>query len=203
MKKLILSATTALVVAFAGSAFAADISPAAVKTADNVCSKCHGAGGATTSPLFPRLAGQQAGYIEQELKLFRDRGRGDPHAQAYMWGIAGPMSDQQIKELAVYFANQPPAPGQAVSDKELAAKGKALFQNGDDSHGIPACASCHGKMAEGNDTVPRLAGQSSDYLMGQLEAFRSKLRENDTMDTNAQSLSNDQIKALAAYLSSL
>ena len=50
-----------------------------------VCATCHGPRGNSTSPAFPRLAGQQAPYIEAQLVSFRGRTRGDPAAQAYMW----------------------------------------------------------------------------------------------------------------------
>ena len=203
MKKLTLVASLALAALFASNAMAGEDISQAAQTASDVCSKCHGPGGASTSPLFPRLAGQQAAYIEQELKLFRDKGRGDPHARAYMWGIAGPMTDDQIKGLATYFAKQPAIKGDAADDAVLVAKGRALFQKGDEARGVPVCADCHGKQAEGNDSIPRLAGQYEDYLAGQMEAFRGTLRENETMHANTEHLTNDDIKALAAYLSSL
>ncbi len=203
MKKLTLVASFALAALFASNAMAGEDISQAAQTASDVCSKCHGDKGDSTSPLFPRLAGQQAAYLEQELKLFRDKGRGDPHARAYMWGIAGPLTDDQIKGLATYFSQQRPVKGTPASDPALAAKGKALFQHGDDARGIPVCASCHGERAEGNDAIPRLAGQWEDYLVNQMEAFRGTLRVNETMHANTEHLTNDDIQALAAYLSSL
>jgi cytochrome c553 len=202
VKSLTIVAGIALATVLAGSAFAAEADPAAVQTANDVCSKCHGPGGASQSALFPRLAGQQAAYIDQELKLFRDRGRGDPHARAYMWGIAGPLSDGQIKGLAEYFAMQPPVKGEPAGDAALAAQGKDIFEKGVPARDIPVCADCHGKNAEGNDGIPRLAGQHRDYLVIQMQQFRGLLRENETMHDNTKNLTDDDIRAVAEYLSS-
>lgn len=202
MKKLTITAAAALAVALASSAFAADAESGAKLSAD-VCSKCHGPSGVSASPLFPNLAGQKEAYIDQQLKLFRERGRGDPHARAYMWGIAGPLTDNQIADLAAYFSAQKPVKGEPAADPALAAKGATLFAKGDESRGVPACATCHGEKAQGNDGFPRLAGQHGDYLIAQMEAFRGTLRESEVMHANASGLTNDDIKALAEYLSSL
>lgn len=203
MKTLTLVAGIALAATLAGSAFAAEADPAAVQMANDVCSKCHGQGGASQSALFPRLAGQQSAYIDQELKLFRSRGRADPHARAYMWGIAGPLSDDQIKGLADYFAMQPPVKGEPAGDPALADQGKQIFTKGVPAHNVPVCAACHGKNAEGNDTIPRLAGQHRDYLVTELQDFRNQLRANETMHDNTKNMTDDEIRAVAEYLSSL
>ena len=96
------------------------------------CSKCHGASGngVSISPLFPVLAAQLPGYIEAELKLFRIRGRSDPRARAFMWGIARGLSDEQIKGVAQYFSSQPAVRGTPSSNPALADKGKAMYENG-------------------------------------------------------------------------
>ena len=61
------------------------------------CATCHGPRGISTSPAFPNLAGQKAVYIEAQLKGFKDHSRGDPGAQAYMWGMSSQLSDEAIK----------------------------------------------------------------------------------------------------------
>ena len=174
----------------------------APKLAKEVCSKCHGMNGNSSSSLFPRLAGQTETYLENQLKSFREHSRGDSHAKAYMWGIAGPLTDGQIKGLAAYFSNFPPATGTPTANPELAAKGNALFHEGVPSRDIPACNSCHGENAEGNEAFPRLAGQHYDYLVRQLQAFHGLVRENEIMDENAKGLNEDDIIAIAEYLSS-
>lgn len=201
VNKTFLVSAVFLAMATAGGASAAE-GKSASQLASEVCSKCHGPDGMSQSPMFPRLAGQQAEYIEQQLRNFRDRSRGDPHAQAYMWGIAGPLNDSQIQELARYYAGKRPTHGTAPSDYTLAEKGKEIFHNGVPSHEIPVCAGCHGDHAEGQGPVPRLAGQHFDYLYRQLRDFRSELRVNETMHTNVMHMSDDEAAAVSAYLAS-
>jgi len=79
---------------------------AAAKMATETCASCHGPGGRSTAPTFPRLAGQTAPYIEAQLKAFRDQTRGDPDAVAYMWGMASQLSDSTIAALADYYSQR-------------------------------------------------------------------------------------------------
>jgi cytochrome c553 len=166
------------------------------------CSTCHGAGGISVSPMFPNLAGQQAAYLEVQLKAFRDRSRADPHAQAFMWGMAAQLTDSTIADIAAYFAAQPPAMGTPAGPAEIAA-GKKIFEEGIAAQQVPPCQSCHMKNAEGNAVFPRLAGQHRGYLEKQLEVFATGLRANPIMHENAKNLSALQISQVAAFLSSL
>jgi len=176
--------------------------PTAVRLARDVCSKCHGKDGISPSSLFPHLAGQQAVYLDNQLRQFRNRGRSDPHAQSYMWGIAGPLSDSTIKALAEYYAGKAPAPG-VPGGRALTEKGKAIAEVGVEERDIPACISCHGKLAKGQGPVPRLAGQHRDYLFRQIKDFRSTVREGDTMHENAKAITDEEALALATFFSSL
>ncbi len=205
----LLVAAIALAVSATGDASAADLTvphdpsaldvPTLVSTA---CSKCHGPGGVSTSPIFPILAAQQPSYIETELKLFRERGRSDPHARAFMWGIAQRLGDDQIEGLAKYFSSQPPARGKASSNSALADKGRKIFEQGVPEREVTACTVCHGPNAEGINTFPRLAGQHRDYLVLQLQQFHDRLRENDIMQGVAKNITEDDIAAVADYLAS-
>ena len=170
----------------------------------NACSKCHGANGISISPIFPNLAGQQKSYIDAQLKLFRVRERSDPHARAFMWGIAQGLNDDQIAGVAQYFASQPPMRGEGSRNSALAQKGKSIYENGVTEHGVIACMTCHGPNAEGqgDNAFPRLAGQHRDYLMLQLEYFHALLRENAVMQGVTASLTNDEIAAVSEYLAS-
>ncbi|MGO8857389.1 MAG: c-type cytochrome [Steroidobacteraceae bacterium] len=168
----------------------------------NACSKCHGATGVSISPLFPILAAQQAAYIDTELKLFRQRARSDPHARAFMWGIARGLTDDQIDGVAQYFSSQPPVRGTASRNPALAERGKALFENGVPAREVPACNICHGANAEGLGTFPRLAGQHRDYLVTQLQQFRGQLRESEIMQPIAKNITDDEIAAVAEYVAS-
>ena len=165
------------------------------------CSTCHGARGVSVSPMFPNLAGQQPGYLEAQLKAFRDRSRADPHAQAFMWGMAAQLTDSVISDIAAFFASQPPAPGTAAEAAEIAA-GRKIFEEGIATQHVPACQSCHGLKAVGAGPFPRLAGQHRSYLERQLEAFAANLRANEIMHENSKNLTALQISQVAAFLSS-
>ena len=196
-----LVATLAACGCLVASLAVADDSPAkkaAEAKATATCQDCHGPRGNSTVATFPRLNGQQADYIAAQLKNFRDHSRSDPHAQAYMWGMASQLDDSIITELGKYYGGQTPTPPQ--SGGALAAEGKKLYLSGAPAQNVPACATCHGAHAEGNSIMPRLAGQHADYLKKQLEAFRSTLRENDIMHANTKDMTDSQIEALVSYL---
>lgn len=173
--------------------------------AREVCSSCHGPEGRSISSTFPRLAGQQAPYIEAQLKAFRDHSRGDPLAEAYMWGMASQMDDGAIEKLAAYYAKQKPAHDRPA-DPKTAQAGKAIFENGIPSANVPACATCHGKDAAGNGTFPRLAGQHASYLVKQLSLFKSALRAGASapvMHNITSGMTFEQMAAVSAYLAGL
>ena len=168
----------------------------------NVCSECHGVTGVSAAALFPNLAGQVPAYIEGELKLFRQRGRNDPRARAFMWGVARGLTDEQIKGVARQFSSEAPARGTASRDTALAARGKVLYDNGAVQRDIEACTVCHGHDGEGVNANPRVAGQHQDYLLTAMLQFRSRLRENRLMQDVARNLTDAEIAALVAYVSS-
>ena len=170
---------------------------------NNACSKCHGQYGVSASPLFPILAGQLPGYIEAELKLFRLRGRSDPRARAFMWGIARGLTDEQIKGVAQYFSTQPAVKGGGSSNPALADKGKLLYENGAPDRDIEACTVCHGHSGEGVNTQPRLAGQHRDYVAIQMSQYRGGLRENKVMQHVTEKMTDDELAAVVDYVATL
>ncbi len=152
-----LTVTTALglcIFALAARAAPADDKAAAADKVTKVCQNCHGPNGDSTSSTFPRLNGQQAGYIEAQLKKFRDHSRDDPHAMAYMWGMASQLDDNSIVGIANYLASQKPTEPQTGGS--LAAEGKQIYMNGVEAHNIPPCAACHGDHGEGMASFPAL-----------------------------------------------
>lgn len=169
----------------------------------STCSQCHGDRGVSTAPLFPNLAAQDKDYLIAQLKNFRDHKRSDPHAQAYMWGMAHPLTDKVIDKVATYFAALPPPPGNKDEDAAEVAAGKKIFDNGIKSEDVPACSACHGATAAGTSTIPRLAGQHREYLAAQILAFRSDQRNNPIMHGNVAKIKDKQIREVAAYLASL
>jgi len=178
---------------------AAPASKEAVDGTLHVCSSCHGFGGRSISPTFPRLAGQQKDYLVAQLKAFRDKTRADPHAQTYMWGMAAHLSDPMIEAVAAYYSAQPPVAGTPGASPEIAA-GAKIFAEGIPPAKAPACMSCHGAKAAGNGPIPRLAGQHRAYLVRQLEAFASKARANAIMHEQSKSLTQEQISEVTAFL---
>lgn len=178
---------------------AADEDSRVTQIVTNVCSNCHGQTGNSVSPIFPRLNGQKAEYLEDQLKAFRDHSRADPHATAYMWGITQTLDDAAITGLAKYFAAQKPTPA-APDGSAAAILGKKIFADGAGNGTVPACATCHGPAGGGNGEFPRLAGQHRSYLIKQMEAFRSLLRASEVMHANTQNMTNEQILAVAAFI---
>ena len=167
----------------------------------NLCSTCHGPRGVSTSPEFPNLAAQRAGYVQAQLEAFRARTRAEKIAHDFMWGIAYNLDDRMIKSVALYYSVQPPAPGRS-GDSSLIAKGKGLFDEGIPGRGIPACASCHGANGEGIADFPRLAGQHSKYTVSQVKYIQSLVRSAPVMHGIVKDLMPEEIQALAVYIQS-
>lgn len=179
-----------------------DSNRAALKVVVESCSTCHGPNGRSVAPTFPILAAQQASYLELQLHAFKDQTRADPDAQAYMWGMAAPLSDAMISELAAYYAGQPAAAGHAAGPATAIARGEQIFKEGVPAKQIPACATCHGAHAEGMASFPRLAGQHAPYLLKQLLVIQSVLRTAPVMHGVIKALTKDQMEAVAVYLAS-
>lgn len=174
------------------------------RLAAQVCASCHGPRGDSISPAFPKIAGQRAEYLANQLKAFRDRTRADPMAQAFMWGMTSQLSDDSIKKLAAFYAGQKPAGGKP-GDAKLVQSGRAIYEGGIPEAKVQACITCHGKNAEGTAVFPRLAGQHAEYLVKQLVLFKSSLREGGNapiMHGITTGMSFEQMEAVAAYLMS-
>jgi cytochrome c553 len=177
-------------------------SAAAGKTKAMACMACHGAdGNGGADPLWPKLAGQDAGYIAKQLHDLKSGKRTDP----IMTAMAAGLSDNDMLDLAAYFSTQKTKPGMAKSEA-LAKEGERLFRGGDAKMGITACMACHGPSGMGiPPRFPRVAGQNQAYTTKQLLAFKNGTRTNDaaTMTRIAFLLSEQQIKALSDYMAGL
>jgi cytochrome c553 len=115
-----------------------------------------------------------------------------------MWSVKLQVPDTATSSIARYFSEQPATP--AKDGGATAAAGKKLYESA--KPGTPSCQSCHGERGEGKGTVPRLAGQHAEYLITQMWVFNFMLRTSDTMHHNVQSMTDQQIKAVASYLAS-
>lgn len=191
MKKLF--AVAALSLGLAALAQAAPMpkgDAAAGETKAAACGACHGADGNSMVPTFPRLAGQNAKYTFKQLKDFKAGVRVNPTMQ----GIAAPLSEQDMADLAAFYAGQASGTGMAKAD--LVKKGEKLYRGGNGEKGLAACAGCHNPAGKGNAPAgyPRLGGQHPDYLKAQLQAFRAAGR-NDNVADPAQKRVNDAAKA--------
>jgi cytochrome c553 len=171
------------------------------------CAPCHGKQGeGTDNDYFPRLAGKPAGYLKNQLVAFRDGRRRYPP----MNYLLEYQSDAYLQKIAEYFAAlRPPVTPRAASDASatVLARGKTLVEGGDQAHGVPACAGCHGPKLTGMEPgIPGLVGLRATYVSAQLGAFRYGTRtapDPDCMQLVAASLSESDVAAAAAYLASV
>ena len=201
MKKLILVTLAGLAMAAALPVSAAG-DKAAGKEKSAVCAGCHGADGNSMNPDWPSLAGQGAKYIAKQLKDFKSGNRNDP----IMAGQVAALSDQDMEDLAAYFASQTAKVGTA--NEEGLQLGENLFRGGNNANGIAACTGCHGPSGKGNPmaTFPSLGGQHGKYIAKQLKDFRSGARANDAgkmMRNVAVRMTDAEIDAIANYVSGL
>jgi len=97
MKKIASVVMMSALLGLSGSVLAGDVEAGKAKAA--TCAGCHGAAGVSNNPLWPNLAGQQAGYLVKQMKAFRDGTRNDP----MMGPMAKPLSDADIDNLAAYY----------------------------------------------------------------------------------------------------
>ncbi len=166
------------------------------------CIVCHGPDGNSSNPSWPNLAGQHAEYIKKQLLDYRSGGRKNDQ----MAPMAMILSDQDIDDLAAYYAAQKPRIGQARP--ENLEPGAHLYRAGDVTKGLVACMACHGPTGIGNPAAnyPRINAQHAAYTELQLKAFKAEERANDLngiMRDIAGRMSNDTIKAVADYLQGL
>ena len=175
--------------------------------AETVCVACHGADGNSAASANPILAGQVPEYIAKQLHNFKSvDGKPAVRNNAIMAGMAAAVPDEEIANVAAWFASQKQKPATA-KDEKLIALGKKIWRQGDFKKGVPACAGCHGPAGAGLPAqYPRLAGQFPEYTEAQLKAFRAEERSNDPekmMRTIAAKLSDAEIKAVADYAAGL
>jgi len=186
-----------------------DGSAEAGKAKSLTCSACHGADGNSVNPLWPNLAGQHAGYAYEQLSAFKPVDnkpavRTDP----LMSGQAMLLSDEDMRDLAVYFESQTPA-ARAIADPDALDKGQALYRGGDRLSGASACMACHGPNGRGNPAAgyPSIAGQYAVYTAKQLREYASGARVTDgstkVMRDIAVRLSEEDIMAVASYIQGL
>ncbi|MDX5298908.1 MAG: cytochrome c4 [Gammaproteobacteria bacterium] len=200
MKKVI--AGMVMAVSMAGLAHAGgDAATGQAKSA--TCAACHGADGNSMMGNFPSLAGQGERYLVKQMQDVKSGARAIPE----MTGLLDNLSQQDLEDIAAYFASQKGGIGQAKP--ELVEAGQALYRGGNLANGVAACTACHSPNGSGNAPAgfPRLSGQHPEYTAKQLRAFRSGERANDgesrMMRDVAARLTDAEIEAVANYLRGL
>ena len=159
---------------------------AAGKTKSATCAGCHGISGVSGSLPGPNLAGQKEAYLVDAIKAYRAGSRDNPA----MVAMTGGLSDADIENLAAYFSGSQ-CKSALNADKQLAVAGQAE---------APKCAACHGANGiSTNPLWPNLAGQSRDYLVTALRAYKSGGRRNIIMAGISKGLNDIDVENLAAY----
>ncbi len=152
------------------------------------CFGCHGiADYRNAYPAYhvPKIGGQHEAYLVAALGEYRSGAR--PHTT--MRAQAGSMSEQDVRDVAAYFATSSP----------VTSNGKAT---GTAPAAAAVCAACHGADGVGIlPDYPTLAGQQADYIEQALKAYRKGTRQNAIMNGFAAQLKDEDITALASYFS--
>jgi cytochrome c553 len=159
--------------------------------------------GNSLNPEWPSIAGQHESYLIKALQSFKSGGR----QNVLMSGMALPLTDEDMADLAAYFSQQKRAGN--VADPALVATGERLYRGGNKDTGVPACLACHGPTGQGNPAAgwPSIAGQHASYAAAQLVAYRGKQRSTDgdtqMMRNVSATLTDDEIKAVTSYIQGL
>ena len=210
-------AAAVVAIVFSPAGHAADIGghgfhKGALQAKIEYCTKCHGPSGRGYRGAYPipRLAGQQVQYLENQFKALSEHNRDNPISKKFMVPVINSVAPDMQTDIAEYFSTLKARPA-GDGPRDLVAQGKKLFEEGDPDKNLPACSACHGTDGKGSDTVPSLAGQMYAYTVAQLKGWGKGYRSKDpvspenpnTMRPIAESMTKEQIAAVAAYVSRL
>ncbi len=169
------------------------------------CITCHGAEGkGLPTAGYPNITGMSAGYLSKQLYDFQDGTR----SHAIMDGIAGALTSEEIDAVSNYMESLPVEEVPLITRAaRVTDEGSRLALRGEWSQNVPECVACHGPSGVGvGDAFPRLAGQSSVYIINQINAWKNGTRTNDPADLMghiAKSLTDEQAKAVAIYFETI
>lgn len=203
--KLVATLSLVAVIGWSASASAAG-SVEAGQAKSATCMACHGADGNSPNPEWPNLAGQHASYFEQQIQAFKSGNRKND----LMTPMAMILSDEDVADLAAYFAAQKIRGGEAEPSK--VTLGEQVYRAGKVDAGVMACAGCHGPTGRGNPLAayPSIQGQHATYVAAQLKAYRAGARYDDPTPVHyqmmrgvAMGLTNEEIEAVASYVQGL
>lgn len=211
MKKAVTAIALAALLTGIGTARAQDGTPyldggdpEAGKSLSQTCAACHGPDGNSPNAQWPNIAGQHAAYTYKQLMDFK---KGEERANAQMAGMVANLSEQDMRDLAAFYANQPQKT-MGASNEERVDRGQKIYLGGIPDKGVAACVACHGPRGRGNPAAnyPDVGGQYAQYLITQLEYFRSGERANDRaamMRSLASEMSDEEIRAVSEYMAGL
>ena len=167
------------------------------------CAGCHGADGNSVVGQWPTLAGQRESYTLAQLFHVQ---KGERMIESMM-GLLDNYSEDQLRDIAAFYAAQEVKVGQADSiNFEL---GQRIYRAGNLSNGVPACTGCHGPQGKGVESAgyPMLSGQKAEYVVTSLVAYKNGERVHSSnakiMQGIAARLTTEEIRAVANYVSGL
>lgn len=181
------------------------------KSKSMMCLGCHGADGNSLAANFPKLAGLGEKYLLKQLVDMQSGNR----VVAEMTGMLNGMSTEDLADIAAYYDSQAMQVG--VAKPEKLEQGEKIYRGGNIDTGVPACTGCHSPSGKGNPPAgyPALGGQHADYLIKQLQNFRTaahdlddpsgRANDGDTavMRGVAAHMTEQEIRAVANYISGL
>lgn len=175
--------------------------------ASTVCAACHNPDGNSVQSANPKLAAQHAEYLFKQMQEFKAaEGKQPVRVNAVMNGMIAAYNEDQMRDLAAYFAAQTLI-GEKARNRETIEAGQKLYRAGVMAKGLPACAACHGPAGAGIPAqYPRIGGQFAEYIEAQLKAFRDGTRSNDPnkmMRMIAIKMTDAETKAVSDYIAGL
>lgn len=155
-----------------------------------ICAGCHGTNGAAPGPSIPIIGGQKSEYMFKVMTEYREGKR----TGSVMLKIAQAYDDNRTRMVSEYFERQRWVSTHSKLEQKYIKAGKKLSE---------FCADCHGKDGKGDDVNPRIAGQHPDYLYYALIEYKEGKRGDVQEMSLVKDLSENDIRALAAYYASL
>ena len=199
--------TLSLVLFLVSAQISAAGDPSAGEQKILTCTVCHGPNGNSMNSVWPNLASQHEEYTFKQLMEYKSGTRTNDQ----MTPMAMPLSEQDIADIAAYYASQKlktdfQVPGSI--EYKVVELGKRIYRAGNATTGLPACMACHGPNATGNPVAlyPLLSGQYATYTAEQLKTFKSESRNNDVnkvMRDIAIKMTNEEIEAVSLYIQGL
>jgi len=169
------------------------------------CARCHGPQGCGREvAAFPRIAGQRREYLAAALQAYAN----DQRHSGIMQPIAAELSRDAMDGLAAYYSDMPGCPPFDHPPASAIARGREIAHHGVPEQRVPSCADCHGPgYVPRNPAMPALAGQYADYMVLQLELFKSQRRGGSShahlMAPVASRMNSEQMRDVALYYASL